>query len=111
MDTSYNEIAKRTRIAITAVKRSYGTEDGEFKATLFATHHIRELDDSYWQKHLGVRNPDPAQIFNILELQSHWGGADEIEVFDFTLPGGVTSYVLSVRFDEAGEIHEISMEG
>jgi hypothetical protein len=33
-----------------------------------------------------------------------------MEFFDFTLPGKVTDYVISVHFDAAGKVHEISME-
>jgi hypothetical protein len=33
-----------------------------------------------------------------------------METFDFTLPDGVTNYIISVKFDEAGEVSEISME-
>jgi hypothetical protein len=44
------------------------------------------------------------------ELRSHWGGLDEIDNFDFTLPEGVTHYAISVRFDGAGEISGITME-
>ena len=33
-----------------------------------------------------------------------------MEVFDFTLSDEVTDYVISVRFDEAGSVEEVSME-
>ena len=46
----------------------------------------------------------------MLVLREHWGGDDEIETFDFTLPEDVTDYVISVRFDESGQVEEISME-
>jgi hypothetical protein len=46
----------------------------------------------------------------VLVLREHWGGPDELEHFDFTLPGEVTDYVVSVRFDAAGKVAEISME-
>jgi hypothetical protein len=53
-------------------------------------------------------------VLDILELQSHWSSGDEddggIEIFDFTLPEGITNYVISVRFNEAGQVEEITME-
>jgi hypothetical protein len=49
-------------------------------------------------------------VLDILELHAHWGGKDEMEYLDFTLPGKVTDYVISVHFDDAGKIEEISME-
>lgn len=47
---------------------------------------------------------------DILQLRDHWGGDDELETFDFTLLDEATQYVISVIFDESGEIEEISME-
>lgn len=61
--------------------------------------------------HLGIEKPDPARVLDILQLSSRWGDDEyEMEVFDFTLPDDVTSYVMSVRFDESGSIEEVSME-
>ncbi|MUI16138.1 DUF2004 domain-containing protein [Massilia dura] len=33
-----------------------------------------------------------------------------MDVFDFSLPDDVTDYVISVRFDDSGEVENISME-
>ena len=112
MTANVNEIAKREKAGIAAIKRTFGTADGEYGATLFASHHLDELEASYWQKHLGTDQPEPARVLDILRLRSHWGDehGEGIEVFDFTLPDDVTDYVISVRFDEAGEVEEISME-
>jgi hypothetical protein len=49
-------------------------------------------------------------VLDILELHAHWGEPDEMEYLDFTLPGKVTDYVISVHFDDKGKIVEISME-
>nr|CAP49039.1 putative integron gene cassette protein [uncultured bacterium] len=54
-------------------------------------------------------DPNLQRYSELLELKSNWGESD-IENFDFSLPGDVTDYLLSVRFDDAGEIDEISME-
>jgi hypothetical protein len=60
----------------------------------------------------GVENPEGKQVLAILKLKSHWRSADEdgIEMFDFSLPGEVSDYVLSVSFDETGAVDDISME-
>ena len=52
------------------------------------------------------------QVLDILVLQSHWGEDDDdgIDTFDFTLPDEVTNYVLSVEFDENGNVFGVSME-
>lgn len=110
MTVNSDEITKREKAAMAAIKRTFGTEDGEYGSTLFVSHHLEELDTDYWQKHLGTQKPDPERVLDIIKLRSHWGDEDEIEVFDFTLPDDVTNYVISVRFDEAGEVEEISME-
>lgn len=111
MTSVADEIQRREKAALEAIRKSFGTEDGEFGATMFADHHVEELDGSYWLKHLGTEAPLPARVLDILVLSSHWGDDEhEMEVFDFSLPDEVTDYVLSVRFDESGAIEEISME-
>lgn len=107
-----DDVARREKLAIAAIKQTLGTEDGEYGADLFVSHHLEELDGEYWKKHLGTDSPDAEQILGILELRSHWGGdeIDGLKNFDFTLPDCVTDYVLSVSFDETGEVDEISME-
>src|SRR5207248_362401 len=77
---------RREDAARAAIKRAFGTADDEFGATLFVSHHLEELDSSYWKKHLSTEAPDPRRVLELLELRSHWDGDDEIDVFDFTLP-------------------------
>jgi hypothetical protein len=109
---SEQEVVRRENLARAAIKRVLGTTEGEFTADLFASHHLDELEGDYWQKHLGTASPEPARILDILELRSHWSSDDDngLENFDFTLPDDVTDYVISVRFDDAGDVEEISME-
>ena len=104
-----DEIEKRTQLGIDAIKKAFGTEDDEFGATLFVKHHVEELPSSYWQQHLRADTPDPAAVLGLLELRSNWG-SDDLENFDFSLPGEVTDYVISVHFNDAGVIDGISME-
>jgi hypothetical protein len=112
MVTNVDEVAAREKAALAAIRRSFGTAEGEFGANLFASHHLEEIDGAYWQKHLGTKKPEPAQVLDILILRSHWADDenDGIQVFDFTLPDEVTNYVISVRFDYSGEVEDISME-
>ena len=112
MPTDRVELSRRTKIALEAIKRSLGTEAGEYGATLFAAHHLDELDQSYWQAHLKTDRPAPVQVIELLCLQSHSSDDDDddLDTLDFALPGDVSNYILSVSFDENGEIDEISME-
>ncbi len=112
MPTDETELSRREKVALEAIRRSLGTEAGEFGATLFTSHHLEELEQSYWQTHLKTDRPEPAQVIELLRLQSHWSDGDEdgIDTLDFGLPGEVSNYLLSVRFDENGEVSEISME-
>ncbi len=103
------EVEKRTKLALEAILKAYGTEAGEFSTTMFIGHHLDELPLDYWQEHTGTGAPDPAAVLGLLELKSNWGDGD-IENFDFSLPGDVTDYVLSVRFNDSGAVDEISME-
>jgi hypothetical protein len=105
-----SEIERRTTLALAAITQSIGSD--QWGVDLFATHHLEELDPAYWQEHVGTPCPTPKQIINLLELRSHWGNEnpDGIDAFDFTLPGDVTNYLISVRFNNRGEIEGISME-
>ncbi|MDH5821800.1 DUF2004 domain-containing protein [Luteimonas sp. RD2P54] len=104
-----SEIEKRTKLALDAIKKAYGTEEDEFGATLYVKHHLEEIEESYWLEKLGSKKPDPLSVLELLELGSTWGD-DDMEHFDFTLPGEITNYVLSVHFADDGEILSIEME-
>jgi hypothetical protein len=110
MPANPDEVKRREAAARAAIKRALGTADDQFGATLFVSHHLEELDSSYWRKHLSTETPEPRRVLELLELRSHWGGDNEVDTFDFTLPEEVTNYVISVKFDESGEISEVTME-
>ena len=110
MPSNPNEIQRREASARAAIKRAFGTADDGSGVALFISHHLEELDSAYWKKHFSTETPDPLRILDSMVLRSHWGGDDEIDTFDFTLPEDVTNYVISVSFDEAGEVSGISME-
>ena len=110
MPASPDEIKRREAAARAAIKKAYGTADDEYAATAFVSHHLEELDSAYWKKHFATEKPDAHRILESLVLRSHWGGDDEIDTFDFTLPEEVTDYVVSVSFDESGDVSEITME-
>ena len=106
------EIEQRKKLAIDAIKDVFGTKEDEYSATLFVSHHLEQLEASFWKEHLGTSNPEPKQVLDILVLRSHWSEEDEngIDIFDFTLPEDITNYVICVRFDEEGEVESIEME-
>ena len=112
MKSNLAEIERRKKLAISAIKNAFGTEEDEFGATLFVAHHLEKIEDTYWQEYLDNPQPEPRHVLDILVFQSHWGkeGDDGIDIFDFTLPGEITNYVISVHFDEAGNVEEIEME-
>ena len=94
---------------------AYGMEEDEHGATLFVKHHLAEIEAAYWEQHFQSASPDPAQVLDLLILKSNDFEDDEEEeeegdMFDFTLPGDVTNYVICVSFDEDGEVEGIAME-
>ncbi|WP_312271550.1 DUF2004 domain-containing protein [Pseudomonas sp.] len=103
------EVEKRAALALEAIRKAYGTEAGKYRSTMFVGHHLEELPQSYWEELTGNPSPAPEAVLGLLELKSTWSER-EIENFDFSLPGDVTDYMLSVRFNDAGEIEELSME-
>ncbi|MDC6170467.1 DUF2004 domain-containing protein [Paucibacter sp. XJ19-41] len=102
-------IQERTVLALEAIKSAFGTEAGADSVDLFVEHHLEELPNSYWVEHLSSGNPRPSEVLGLLVLRDSWGEGDA-EHFDFTLQGDSTDYVLSVHFDEAGQIDGIAME-
>jgi hypothetical protein len=104
------EIARREAAARQAIKNGFDMEDENSGAAMFVAFHLEELDAAYWREHMKTVRPNPGNVLDVLVLREHWGGPDELEHFDFTLPGEVTDYVVSVRFDAAGKVAEISME-
>lgn len=104
-----SEVEKRTALALDAIKRALGTEADEYGATLFVQHHLEEIPASYWLQHLGAGIPEPMAVIGLLELRSNWG-RESLENFDFSLPDDATNYVVSVHFNDAGQVDGISME-
>jgi len=106
------ELERRKEAALAAIRAAFGTAEDEFGATLFVSHHLEELAGAYWEKHLNTATPAPFQVLELLVFQSHWSDEDDdgMDTFDFTLPEEVTNYVVSVRFNEAGNVEEITME-
>lgn len=100
---------ERQNLALNTIKQAFNTEAGEDSINLFVEHHLDELPQSYWQQHLGSGTPQPAAIVELLQFQSSWREGN-VEYFDFTLPSGVTNYVISVHFDSAGTVNGLSME-
>ena len=93
--------------AFEGIKNSSGTEQGEYGIDGFVSHHLEELPQSYQEKHLGTSKPSHEQVINLLVLRSKW---EDEEVYDFTLPEEVTDYVVSVSFNDDGEIDDIVVE-
>lgn len=110
MPSNESEITKRAKIALRAIKAAYGTEDDEYGATLFVSHHLAEIESGYWQKHFQTNSPRPQQILDSLILHPETEDEVEPDSLDFTLPGGVTDYVICVSFDEDGQVEDICME-
>lgn len=102
-------LAQRQAQALAAIQQAVGTGVGEDSIGLFAEHHRDELPASYWQQHLGEATPSVAAIAGLLVFKSAWGEGD-MEYVDFTLPGEVTDYVVSVHFDDAGAVDGMAME-
>ncbi|WP_425395766.1 DUF2004 domain-containing protein [Aeoliella sp.] len=106
------EIERRQAAALAAIRTAFGTAEDQYGATLFVSHHLTEIDDAYWQEHLQSSSPEPVRVLDLLVFQSHWSEDDDegLDTFDFTLPGDVTNYVISVSFNEDGKVEEIVME-
>lgn len=110
MKPNTKEVQRRTAAALAAIRRTLERGEGEFSVSLFVSHHLDELDPAYWKKHAGTPRPSPAKVLDLLVLRSPVDEEDDLDMFDFTLPDEVTDYVISVRFDDNGQVGAIEME-
>src|SRR5262245_29020763 len=112
MQQDSDEVARRTAVALAAIKWSMKSGEGRSNVALFVSHHLKEIKESYWRQHVDRECPSSEQILDLLELRSYWGKEDEdgMDTIDFTLPDDATNYVIAVAFDESGEVQDISME-
>ncbi len=103
------DMEAKARFAINALQ---GTPDAEYSVDLFVSHHLDELDAAYWSEHFGASKPDAATILAGLVVREFWDTEEDgvLNVCDLTLPGNVADAVLSVRFDDAGEVECVDME-
>lgn len=101
----------KAETALIAIRKSYGTPEGEEGPNEFIEHHLEELDATAWTASLGVPTPTPEQILDGLVLVGSWDSEEDgvIDTFDFGLPNNVTHYMISVRF-EGNEVAWITME-
>ena len=104
-----SEYERRRADALAAIRQSAGTTGAEDGIDLFISHHLEQMAPAYWQQHLGTARPDASAVMGLLVCRSSWG-QDDLENFDFTLPGDATQYVVCVHFDSQGVIDGISME-
>ncbi|MDH5182832.1 MAG: DUF2004 domain-containing protein [Gammaproteobacteria bacterium] len=109
MTLSKEDLERYEKNAISAINDAYGTEEGETSVTQFVTYHMEEIDDDFWQDHLGTSKPEPGKMLEILELVSQWSDGDA-EVFEFSLPDKGTPFVISVQFDNEGHLVDIAMD-
>jgi len=107
-----NVLNERTAIALAAIKSLFGKPEGEYGPTLFVSHHFRILSGEYWLKAVGVKQPNADQVLDSLILRGSWisEGGKTTNTFDFCLPENASNYVLSVRFQDNGQVNDVSME-
>ena len=110
MSMNKANIHQRTEAARAAIAAAYGSEADEFGTTRFISHHLEEIEPTYWKGKFNTATPEPISILEALVLRSESNNDDEIDILDFTLPGNVTNYVLCVTFNDEGEVVDISME-
>ena len=96
--------------ALEAIKNAYGTPEGKDNVTEFVTYCQNEIHFAYWMKFLDTMRPEPQQVLDMLYFASHWsdGAAD---VLEFALPEDILDSVLSVQFDEDGNLVDIAIDG
>lgn len=96
-----------------AIMKAYDankTDEGN-SIVLFASHHIDELDAESLISATGHAKPDQGTLLSKLILLDSWEDEDTGAInMDYTLPNDVTTYMLCVKYDKAGELLGIEME-
>ncbi len=114
MSINPGELAKLEAAARAHINAIYGTPGDEYGVTLFVSHHLNEIEASYWLGYAGTATPEPHQVLDLLVMMPLEDGEDEEEeeatILDFTLPDDVTNYLICVEFDEAQNIVRVAME-
>lgn len=116
MSASSQEISRREAVARAHIDAVYGTPEDEFGVTLFVSHHLSELEASYWLKHTGTSTPDAQEVLRLLEVCFNAEEEDleeeeePLDTLDFSLPDNVTNYLICVEFDNSGNVTRVAME-
>ncbi|WP_436898622.1 DUF2004 domain-containing protein [Acinetobacter gyllenbergii] len=102
----------REQLARRAMLDALENQQAEDSVELFIQHHLEEVESVYWQKHFGTATPTPLQVLAFLVLDHQWKdeGLEPHDMLDFTLPDGITNYVICVSFDSKGQVIDIAME-
>lgn len=104
--------AKQSAAKVAIIER-FNANDDENPVRLFVTHHLAEIEPSYWEQHLGTTEPTARQVVDLLtpvQSTNDEESDEEIDVLDFSLPNDVTHYVVCVTFDEDGNVEDVQME-
>ena len=112
MTADQTEVARRKDIALSAIRAALASEEDGEAVRLFVDHHLEEIEATYWSAQLATDKPQPERVLGLLVLKSHWSEDNDngLDTFDFTLPDDTTDYVLSVSFDDDGQVIGIEME-
>ena len=98
-------------IAQKEIEKRFGSPDGEMSVNLFVSHYKEELRADEWKALLGETNPTDKDILKCIVFKDSWDseGDGNVDTYDFSLPNGLTQYVVSLRFD-ADTIISVDME-
>lgn len=127
MNPDPREVARRERTARKYIAEALAQGDDTDSVKLFVDHHLEQIPAAEWTRILGEPLPSAQRVVESLVLRGHWSEADYdaflgdggeaeegeagIDIFDFTLPGDVTQYVLAVHFGPHGEVEHLTMDG
>ncbi|WEI20161.1 DUF2004 domain-containing protein [Acinetobacter proteolyticus] len=105
-------VERREQLARHAMQEALENQQAEDSVELFIQHHLEEIESAYWQKHFGTSTPTPLKVLSLLVLDHQWEneGLATHDMLDFTLPDGITNYVICVSFDSKGQVIDIAME-
>jgi hypothetical protein len=92
------------------------TEKPEGTVATYLSHHAEELDEKDLRRIFNTADPDEVTIDHLLDalylkrIGLYPDSDDYVAVFDFTIDGEATDYLLAVEFDEEGDVFGVSMD-
>ena len=78
-------IEAKQKIAREKIISIHGTPEGEYGPTLFVSHHLEDMETSYWLDQFKNERPDAKQILDSLILVASWSSQEDGAIAEISM--------------------------